>query len=183
MKLRFASIAKKLSFFFNASLLLAALAIAVIFFPGNDKVLPDNDKVSPDNGNVFIGAAGVSDGDSLRFGDERVRLIGIDAPELAQTCTDSAGQSWACGRVARQRLVQLVAGGNLECRYSKRDRYDRALAVCRVDEKDIGAILVSEGLAVSYNDYPSEEAIARRQKLGMWAGEFITPRNWRRGQR
>ena len=30
----------------------------------------------------------VTDGDSLRFGKEKIRLFGIDAPELKQICND-----------------------------------------------------------------------------------------------
>lgn len=36
------------------------------------------------------------DGDSLSVGQHEIRLFGIDAPELKQTCM-RAGQSWACG--------------------------------------------------------------------------------------
>jgi len=176
MKLRFANVGNKISAVFNGLLLLTALVLAVVLFPEKESALPENL-------NILSGNASVSDGDSLRFGRERVRLIGMDAPELDQTCTYANGQSWPCGEAARQRLVSLLADGELECTFEKRDRYDRALAVCRVDGVDIGAILVSEGLAVSYNDYGGQEAGARAQKIGMWAGDFITPRNWRQGQR
>jgi endonuclease YncB( thermonuclease family) len=34
------------------------------------------------------------DGDTLKSGDTEVRLYGIDAPELYQTCTDATGKEW-----------------------------------------------------------------------------------------
>jgi endonuclease YncB( thermonuclease family) len=46
------------------------------------------------------GRARVVDGDTLEVGGRKVRLFGIDAPELDQTC-DAEGQLWACGAEAR----------------------------------------------------------------------------------
>ena len=51
----------------------------------------------------------VIDGDSLRNGSEQIRLVGIDAPELRQTCRDAQGREWSCGRAAKARLAELVA--------------------------------------------------------------------------
>jgi endonuclease YncB( thermonuclease family) len=51
----------------------------------------------------------VIDGDSLRNGNEQIRLVGIDAPELRQTCRDLQGREWSCGRAAKARLAELVA--------------------------------------------------------------------------
>ena len=47
----------------------------------------------------------VSDGDSLRSGRLKIRLYGIDAPELKQNCANAAGRRWACCVAARERLV------------------------------------------------------------------------------
>ena len=46
----------------------------------------------------FSGAAIAADGDSLRLGTDRIRLVGIDAPELTQVCWDASGAEWPCGR-------------------------------------------------------------------------------------
>ena len=43
----------------------------------------------------------VVDGDTLRFGAERVRLWGIDAPELSEDCTRADRSEWSCGKAAR----------------------------------------------------------------------------------
>jgi hypothetical protein len=54
----------------------------------------------------------VVDGDALKFGKQRMRLYGIDAPELHQTCD---GGTWAAGKLVRDALVppdrDLEAGG------------------------------------------------------------------------
>jgi endonuclease YncB( thermonuclease family) len=118
------------------------------------------------------------DGDTVRLNGDRIRLIGMDAPELEQTCTDATGREWACGEAARQALGSRLAGP-LRCEPDGRDRYGRILAYCSVAGDDLGAAMVRAGLAVSYPEYGGEEEEARRARLGMWQGRFVTPREWR----
>lgn len=126
------------------------------------------------------GAARASDGDSLRIGDTRIRLLGLDAPELAQSCIAADGTSWPCGQSARTRMAELLAAGPLDCQPEDRDQYDRLLAICRVNGQDIAAVMVGEGLAISSGGYWSEETSARRDHLGIWSGGFDLPSDWRR---
>jgi len=139
--------------------------------------------------NTLNGIAYVSDGDSLKLKDERIRLLGIDAPELAQTCVDENKKTWQCGKISKKRMKQLIKNKELICTWKERDRYNRLLAKCTLNGNDIGAILVKEGLAVSYrgsNDYLVEQKYAKKNKIGMWAGKFEDPKDWRfrnRGRR
>ena len=55
----------------------------------------------------------VSDGDSLRSGKLRIRIFGIDAPELKQQCQDQNGTAWDCGLAARQQLENLLDADKL----------------------------------------------------------------------
>lgn len=128
---------------------------------------------------AVTGAGRASDGDSFRLGDDRVRLLGLDAPELAQTCLDADAARWPCGRVARDRMASLLASGPLDCQPEGRDRYDRLLARCAVGDIDLGATMVAEGLAISAGDYLDEQGTARRAGRGIWAGGFETPADWR----
>ena len=133
------------------------------------------------SGRGVEGEADVIDGDSLRVGAMEMRLKGIDAPEMRQTCY-RGGKPYRCGEAARQALQAKVAGRTLACRIDGRDRYGRALARCRVDGQDLGAWLVREGLAVGYRDYERDEAAARARRAGLWAGEFQRPSLWRQEQ-
>jgi endonuclease YncB( thermonuclease family) len=135
------------------------------------------------SGRALEGRAQVTNGDTIGIGETRIRLKGVDAPEMEQRCSRS-GRSYACGETARQALIGLVSGETVRCRASGRDRYKRVLARCTVDGRDIGAQLVEAGWAVSYGrDYDSEEARAQRRSAGLWEGDFERPQSWRRQHR
>lgn len=126
------------------------------------------------------GAGIVIDGDSLRVGSDVIRLEGIDAPELRQTCMEG-GQPYRCGDLAKRELGRLIADAALACRIVGQDRYRRQLARCWTgEEADIGAVLVRKGWAVGYRGrYAREEERAKRDKAGLWAGAFERPAEWR----
>ena len=125
----------------------------------------------------------VSDGDSLRSGRLKIRLFGIDAPELKQDCIDTAGRDWPCGKAARARLAELITAP-LRCELIDVDRYGRLVMRCRAGETDIAEALVAQGLALAYRryatDYVAAEEAARAARTGVWGGEFTAPWDWRR---
>ena len=71
-----------------------------------------------------------ADGDSLAIGEERMRLKGIDAPELAQTC-ERGGARWPCGQEAKRLLQSLVAGDDAGWVGTERGRFQRLVGVVR----------------------------------------------------
>lgn len=126
------------------------------------------------------GVARVTDGDTIRIGAQRIRIVGIDAPERGQTCTHPGGEAWACGRVASAAMAALVSRGSVQCRPLGRDRYGRTLARCTVAGTDIGAAMVTEGLAMASGSYFGEEQAARAARRGIWDGAFTPPERFRR---
>lgn len=124
------------------------------------------------------GGAQVSDGDSLVIAGERIRIRGIDAPELDQTCRRD-GHDYPCGREARNALAGLVGSRPVVCEGRGRDRYGRLLADCLAVRTELGRAQVESGWAIAYGDYEKEEAIARDDGRGVWAGEFERPKDWR----
>jgi endonuclease YncB( thermonuclease family) len=117
---------------------------------------------------------------------QRLRLHGVDAFERHQNCRDADGQVWPCGDVATARLKELVGAPDFHCEVNNAfvDRHAREFAVCLSDGRDVGAILVSEGLAFAYGRrtrYVTIESEARREHRGAWAGTFVRPQFYRAG--
>jgi len=133
-----------------------------------------NDRAETDHAGQFHAV----DGDSLNLGSERMRLYGIDAPELSQTC-EREGARWACGREAKKALQALVRPGDTRCGGTERDRFDRMLVICHAGGIDLNAEMVRKGMAVSYGAYLDEETQAKVEKVGLWAGAFEMPRSVR----
>ncbi len=128
------------------------------------------------------GVAVVNDGDSITLGGERIRMCGIDAPEYMQTCRKD-GADYPCGKEARQSLVRLIAGRPVTCSGWRRDRYGRLLGDCRAGDTDLNRAQVQAGWAVAYGDFETEETVARAAKVGIWAGTFEEPQQWRDSHR
>lgn len=128
----------------------------------------------------LVGRAQVIDGDTLRLTGRRVRLTGLDAPELDQTCVGPDGREWSCGADARLFLADLVRGSDLTCQGNGRDIYRRLLASCAIDGQDIGSRIVAAGWAQADLQYAGEETQARVAKRGIWSGTFVAPIEWRR---
>lgn len=132
------------------------------------------------------GRAIVVDGDTLEIAGSRVRLEGIDAPELAQTCSRGSGEAWDCGQEARLVLAAIVAGKDVACDQKGLDKYRRILGVCFVDGEDINAIMVTTGYARAFVKYSTTyeplEAEARVAGAGIWQGESVAPWDYRRGR-
>lgn len=129
----------------------------------------------------FSGLFAAIDGDTIARDGERFRLIGIDAPELGQSCMRDA-QQWPCGREAKAYVQTLLRGGAVECSGSERDRYRRLLVRCRIGERDLAGQIVKAGYAVTteYFLFSNEQAHAQDRKAGIWSGTFERPGDWRR---
>ena len=132
---------------------------------------------------LLSGIARVIDGDTIEVRGTHIRLDGIDAPESKQTC-EANGQTYACGEQATEALIVLLGARPVECTETGKDRYQRIIAKCRVDSIDLGTWMVEHGWAVAFRKYSLEyvraEDRARSAKLGIWAGTFEMPENWRR---
>jgi endonuclease YncB( thermonuclease family) len=158
------------------------LALAALII-GANTLAPSHDTSAPP---PLAGAQiRVIDGDSLRTGTENIRLIGIDAPELLQTCRDAQAREWPCGQAAKTRLIELVSRGEVACTARGHDRYGRTLALCSARGiVDLGEALVRDGYAVDYrrytSDYLAAEREARAARRGLWQGEVENPEDWRR---
>ena len=127
--------------------------------------------------------ASIADGDSfaLRVKGERVkvRLDGIDAPEL--------GQPWS--RRAKQALTEKLAGCTVEFTTDYDDRYGRRVGRARCGSHDVNRELVREGHAWVYRKKLRDETLlederrARDDGAGLWSlpkDQRVPPWEWRR---
>lgn len=131
------------------------------------------------------------DGDSFELIDDRgaritVRLYGIDAPEFKQR--------W--GQESRANAIRLMQGKKLQIRTIYTDNYQRTVALVylrqngRTDALSINQRQVQAGLAWVYdyfctsdicNTWKLEEALAQKQRIGLWQDESpIPPWQWRK---
>lgn len=96
------------------------------------------------------GVACVIDGDTFKLGDRRIRITGIDAPELSEPqCPEEA----VLARRSADRLLALVNQGPFDMiahRLQRQDRNGRDLMVLERNGNSIGGQLIDEGLAHRY---------------------------------
>lgn len=134
-------------------------------------------------GRILTGTPSVIDGDTLKINGTRVRLFGIDAPEIRQKCRQTGG-SINCGQIAKRALIGKISGSSIRCKKKDVDRYGRVVAVCRMDGLDLNSWMVEQGMAMAYTQYSSAyvwaETKARFSDKGFWQGEFESPWEWRR---
>lgn len=98
-----------------------------------------------------ITAFSVTDGDTIRAGDERMRLCGIDAPEVANF--GRPGEPG--GDEATAHLRALTAGREVAVYATPqgRDRYGRLVVVLTVDGHDLSCRMIADGHAVEMPRY------------------------------
>lgn len=136
----------------------------------------------------WTGISTVIDGDTLEIRGVRFRASGVDAMESSQFCVAKNGSSYRCGQQAALKLADKVRGKNVTCVQKDKDRYGRVVAVCTVvgEKMSLNEWLVRNGLAVAYTqyskDYVQAEAYARTNKLGIWAGTFQMPWDYRKNK-
>ena len=125
----------------------------------------------------------VTDGDTVWVrpmnGDapRNIRIVGIDAPEICQPF----------GAEAKAALSNRVLGQYVQVRGHALDQYGRQLARIHFQGQDMGAWMVSQGLAWSYGQqrhrggYAAYEAQARQHQLGLFSqAQSEEPRRFRR---
>lgn len=129
----------------------------------------------------------VIDGDTLILHayqglKQKIRLTGIDAPEMTQ----------AYGMASKQNLEKLTLGRQVRLESHKQDQDGRTLAKVFVDDKDIGLLQIRDGFAWHYKQYAQEqspidqslyftaEEQAKFRRSGLWAeNKAIPPWQWR----
>jgi hypothetical protein len=89
----------------------------------------------------------VIDGDTFSMGGQRIRIAGIDAPEThPPRCMEEA----RLGLAATQKLRELLGSGAVTVSGAGHDQYGRELRSVQVNGQDVGAAMISAGVAREY---------------------------------
>ena len=113
----------------------------------------------------------IIDGDTFETNSgEKVRLVGINAPEISDIY----------GEEAKKYLSELISEKEIDLITDKisnnQDRYNRSLRYVYLNGIDINKKMISEGYAVAYlkfkfeklEDYRNEQLLAMKADRGMW---------------
>lgn len=149
----------------------------------------------------------VIDGDTIEVAGTVIRLYGIDAPELGQSCRIGA-RVYDCGRIARTALLDLTAGVAVRCKLAppspeggspeaspeaspedspEDSGADGRIGRCSADGYDLSEGMTYTGWALALRPvskrYVAFEERARAAGRGLWKGRFVAPWDWRAGAR
>ena len=147
------------------------------------------------SGTEIYGIPKIIDGDTVHINNKKIRLEGIDAPEIKQQCKKpfikisaligfQFSKSYSCGIISKKKLMDKVDNSKIRCISSSRDKYKRYLATCYKEKINLNKWMVRNGHAVAYKryskDYVRDEDFANENKLGLWEGSFMMPEKWRK---
>ncbi len=134
--------------------------------------------LTPSTGALLVDVVGVTDGDTIRVRvgsqTERLRVIGIDTPELrARDCFAQQASS-RMQSLVQSKQVRIQADSTQD----DRDRYGRLLRhVFLTDGRSVGELLIAEGFAREYTydvpylgqaGYRAAERSAQAARAGLW---------------
>ena len=126
----------------------------------------------------------ITDGDTIKIFNKKIRLHGIDTPEKKQICFKNS-KEYRCGQEATDALIKKINKKTVVCKVQEKlDRYNRYIGVCFLGNIDLNKWMVRNGYAVAYRryskNYIEDENYAKKNKIGLWSGNFIHPEKWRK---
>jgi endonuclease YncB( thermonuclease family) len=98
----------------------------------------------------IAGPRRIIDGRTLEVAGQRIRLFGIDAPDLDQVC-EHGGRPYQCGSVARAALWDLIAGLDVACAPEAEEPGSggSTLAICTAGGRSLNESVVRAGWALA----------------------------------
>jgi endonuclease YncB( thermonuclease family) len=105
-------------------------------------------------------SAFVIDGDTLRCGPERLRLLGIDAPEMG-SCARWRVCAPGDGQASKRTLIAAMRLGPIRYEPITTDRYGRQVAVVWAGKVNLSCWQLQRGQAIYKSNWDNGGIIAR----------------------
>lgn len=105
------------------------------------------------------------------IGGKVLELDRIVSVSVNRQCTDTSGEGWPCGRMARTAFANLVRGRTIDCDVPSAEWSGTAIARCTLAGKDLSQWLVENGWAEAQPGSPlvSSAEAARQAGLGLFS--------------
>lgn len=97
---------------------------------------------------------------------KELQLDGIVPVDVSRQCTDSSGEGWPCGRMARTAFANLVRGRTIDCDVPSAQWSGTAIAHCTLAGKDLSQWLAENGWAEVAPGAPLETHAAAARAAG-----------------
>ncbi len=111
----------------------------------------------------------VLDGDTLRIGNQVVRLEGVAVPARGSVCHEAGQASVDCGSAAANALANLVRGAPVDCAIKGHDGQGRPVGDCLAGGTRLNVALVLDGWArADTANLREPESAARTARRGIW---------------
>lgn len=153
----------------TTTLALSALALCACAPDSAPSAAPERLEADAAIASEIVGVATISDGDTIRIGQRRIRFDGVEAPRPRAMCGETNAYS-----AATDALRSVVRSHEVRCSISDLpDERGNDIARCRVGDTDLNSYMVANGWARdvpadSNGAYAAEEAAAREARLGVW---------------
>ena len=142
---------------------------------------------------LIIGKPQVTDGDTIKINNKKIRFSGIDAPETyffgkKQLCILNNIEI-LCGKLSKEKLIEKIGNQIVNCKIEKnKDQYSRLIGECFIKNESLSVFMVKNGYAFDYPKYSNGkfrqyEIYAKKLSLGLWQMKFEYPWIWRKKNR
>ena len=107
---------------------------------------------------IISGKAVITDGDTVKINNKKIRFSGIDAPESyffgkKQICTLNKVDIF-CGILSKDKLFKKIGNRSIDCKIEKnKDQFNRLLGECFLDKESLSVYMVKNGYAFDYPKY------------------------------
>ena len=137
---------------------------------------------------LISGKPKITDGDTIKINNKKIRFSGIDAPESfffgkKQSCFLNNVEI-LCGKLSKDKLIEKIGNQIVNCKIEKnKDQYSRLIGECFIKKESLSVFMVKNGYAFDYPKYSNGkfrkyQIYAEKISLVLWQMQFEYPSRW-----